>query len=209
MTLARESVTRIGFFSVSEEISFSSRPVSKFSGMASSSLEKDSSQRPGVSSYLSPLTDVYDRFSRWRTGRGLTNPGSVENLTKEVKSTCASSGKRKYSTDTRLTATHLTNFIFDGARADLTKALSISPAFQVTHSFALASQTQLPSYNFAAIYANSKVSLLAFVTHSFSLTMPRCSCMEGLIMRARSLEDSMLGGATATYRKCNYRYVLM
>lgn len=61
------------------------------SGMASSSLEKDSSQRPGVSSYLSPLTDVYDRFSRWRTGRGLTNPGSVENLTKEVKSTCASS----------------------------------------------------------------------------------------------------------------------
>ena len=54
-------------------------------------------------------------------------------------------------------ATHLTNYIFDGARADLTKALSVNPAFQVTHSFSLASQTAPPSYNFGAIFANSKV----------------------------------------------------
>lgn len=32
------------------------------------------------------------------------------------------------------TATHLTNHMFDGARADLTKILSVTPAFQVTHT---------------------------------------------------------------------------
>jgi len=35
----------------------------------------------------------------------------------------------------------------------------------VTHSFALASQTQLPSYNFGAIFANSKVFLQGGVDH--------------------------------------------
>ena len=36
-------------------------------------------------SVVSPLTNVYDRFSRWKTALGLSNPGTVENLTKEVK----------------------------------------------------------------------------------------------------------------------------
>ncbi|KAI5122959.1 hypothetical protein M0805_006838 [Coniferiporia weirii] len=101
----------------------------------------------GVSSYFSPVTSVYDRFSQWRSSLGLSNPGNVEGLQKEVK------------------ATHLTNYIFDGARADLTKALSVTPAFQVTHSFSLASQTALPSYNFGAIFANSKVFMQGGVDH--------------------------------------------
>jgi mitochondrial import receptor subunit TOM40 len=54
-------------------------------------------------------------------------------------------------------ATHLSNYIFDGARADLTKSLSADPLFQVTHSFALGSQTLPSSYNFGAIFANQKV----------------------------------------------------
>ncbi len=53
--------------------------------------------------------------------------------------------------------THLSQLIFDGARADLTKALSMKPAFQVTHSFSLASQTLPPSYNFGAVYATDEV----------------------------------------------------
>jgi mitochondrial import receptor subunit TOM40 len=57
-------------------------------------------------------------------------------------------------------ATHLSNYIFDGARADLTKSLSANPLFQVTHSFALGSQTLPSSYNFGAIFANQKVSAL-------------------------------------------------
>ena len=54
-------------------------------------------------------------------------------------------------------ATHLTNFFFDGARADLAKNLSVSPLFQVTHSFSLASQTAPPTYNFGAVFANNSV----------------------------------------------------
>jgi mitochondrial import receptor subunit TOM40 len=77
----------------------------------------------------------------------LPNPGSVEELQKEVK------------------GTHLSNFAFDGARADLSKTLSANPAFQVTHSFALGSQTTEPSYNFAAVFANPNVYLHGGVDH--------------------------------------------
>ncbi|KAF7440509.1 translocase of outer mitochondrial membrane [Pleurotus ostreatus] len=96
---------------------------------------------------LSPFNDMYDRFSQWRADLGLPHPGTVENLQKEVKST------------------HLSNFIFDGARADLTKSLSMNPLFQVTHSFALGSQTAPSSYNFGAIFANQNIFLQGGVDH--------------------------------------------
>ena len=35
---------------------------------------------------FSPLANAHSRFSSWRTALGLPNPGSVENLQKEVKS---------------------------------------------------------------------------------------------------------------------------
>lgn len=120
-------------------------------------------QLPLKSSYfnpLSPFTDAYDRFSRWRADLGLPHPGTVENLQKEVKGTYSNEGSGAVSTDKVLIlATHLSNYIFDGARADLTKSLSANPLFQVTHSFALGSQTLPSSYNFGAIFANQKVSL--------------------------------------------------
>lgn len=86
-----------------------------------------------------PLVNTYTRFEAWKDSFGLYQPGTAENLTKEIKQT------------------HLTNFLFDGARADLTKGLSLNPAFQVTHSFSLASATAPPMYNFGAIYADNKV----------------------------------------------------
>lgn len=63
--------------------------------------------------------------------------------------------------------THLSNYMFDGARADLTKVLSIDPTFQVTHTFALGSQGGALSgggispgnYSFNAVFANAKVSI--------------------------------------------------
>jgi hypothetical protein len=36
---------------------------------------------------FSPLANVYHRFAQWRTDLGLPNPGTVENLQKEVKGT--------------------------------------------------------------------------------------------------------------------------
>jgi len=96
---------------------------------------------------VSPFANAYSRFSSWRAALGLPNPGSVENLQKEVKTT------------------HLNNFIFDGARADLMKGLSMDPAFQVTHSFQLASQSAPPTYSFGALFANAKVLLQGNVDH--------------------------------------------
>ncbi|KAF8636595.1 hypothetical protein AX17_003405 [Amanita inopinata Kibby_2008] len=118
--------------------------------MASSDapLDNHASSTPESSKGLfSPFSNAYHRFSQWRTELGLPQPGNVESLQKEVKTT------------------HLTNYIFDGARADLTKSLSINPLFQVTHSFALGSQTLPSSYNFGAVFANQKVFLQGGVDH--------------------------------------------
>ncbi|KAH0830585.1 eukaryotic porin-domain-containing protein [Lanmaoa asiatica] len=107
------------------------------------------SEKPGTSylSAISPLTSLYGRFAGWRKSLDLPNPGTVENLQKEVK------------------LTHLTNFMFDGARADLSKNLSVNPAFQISHSFNLGSQVAAPSYNFGAVYATNSVLLQGSVDH--------------------------------------------
>lgn len=102
---------------------------------------------PSYFNPISPFFNAYDRFAQWRADLGLPHPGTVENLQKEAKST------------------HLSNFIFDGARADLTKSLSMNPLFQVTHAFALGSQTLPSSYNFGAIFANQRVFLQGGVDH--------------------------------------------
>ncbi|PFH54345.1 hypothetical protein AMATHDRAFT_53273 [Amanita thiersii Skay4041] len=102
---------------------------------------------PSHKGFFGSFFRAYDRFSQWRTDLDLPQPGNIENLQKEVK------------------ATHLNNYMFDGARADLTKSLSMNPLFQVTHSFALGSQTLPSSYNFGAVFANQKVFLQGGVDH--------------------------------------------
>ncbi|KAG7092469.1 hypothetical protein E1B28_008821 [Marasmius oreades] len=104
------------------------------------------SPSPSPSSSNSFPLSLYNRFSKWRSELGLPNPGSVENLQKEVK------------------VVHLTNYAFEGGRADITKSMSMNPLFQVTHSFALGSQNT-SSYNFGAIFANEKVFLQGGVDH--------------------------------------------
>ena len=61
--------------------------------------------------------------------------------------------------------TLLDNYFFEGGKADLMKGLSINPAFQVTHSFALGGQSSGPmgavnagTYNFGAVYVSDQVS---------------------------------------------------
>jgi hypothetical protein len=64
--------------------------------------------------------------------------------------------------------THLTNYIFDGARADLSKVISHNPAFQVTHSFATGAQGQggvsPGTYNFGAVYASTQVRFRLYLS---------------------------------------------
>ncbi|CCO31036.1 Mitochondrial import receptor subunit TOM40 AltName: Full=Mitochondrial import site protein ISP42 [Rhizoctonia solani AG-1 IB] len=100
----------------------------------------------------SPFVNTYSRFASWKADLGLTSPGTVENLQKEVK------------------MTHTTNHIFDGARADLSKALSFNPAFQVTHSFNLASYNNPPTYNFGAVFANGDLFMQGGSDHEGNVT---------------------------------------
>lgn len=56
-----------------------------------------------------------------------------------------------------------TPFMFDGAKAELSKSVSMNPAFQVSHSFALggmAGPTVNPgTYNFAGVWGSDYVGL--------------------------------------------------
>jgi mitochondrial import receptor subunit TOM40 len=88
----------------------------------------------------SALADTYLSFSERRAALGLSNPGTVENIAREVQRDV-----------------FLTNYTFSGLRADLTKALSIAPLFQVSHAFSMGSQG-LPPYTFAALFGTNKVS---------------------------------------------------
>lgn len=85
------------------------------------------------------LADTYGSFAEKRAALGLSNPGTVENVAREVQRDVL-----------------LTNYTFSGLRADLTKAFSMSPLFQVSHGFSMGSQG-LPPYSFAGLYGTSKV----------------------------------------------------
>ncbi|TQN73650.1 Mitochondrial import receptor subunit tom40 [Colletotrichum shisoi] len=84
------------------------------------------------------LSDAINSFSERRAKLGLSNPGTTENLTREVQRDVL-----------------LTNYMFTGLRADLTKAFSMSPLFQVSHQFAIGER--LNPYTFAALYGTNKV----------------------------------------------------
>lgn len=88
---------------------------------------------------VSALSDTYSTFSEKRAQLGLSNPGKVDDIAREVQR-----------------EVFLTNYAFTGLRADLTKAFSIAPLFQVSHAFSMGSQG-LPPYTFAALYGTNRV----------------------------------------------------
>lgn len=85
------------------------------------------------------IANVYNSFSVRREKLGLSNPGTVESVAKEVQRDV-----------------FLTNYMHTGLRADLTKAFSMSPLFQVSHQFAMGERLQ--PYAFAALYGTNNVS---------------------------------------------------
>jgi mitochondrial import receptor subunit TOM40 len=91
----------------------------------------------------SRIADTLSVIQSKREALGLPYPGQLEHLSKEVDRDV-----------------FLNNYSFAGLRADITKAYNAgNPMFQVSHSFAMGSQT-LPPYSFGAIYGSPKVSLL-------------------------------------------------
>lgn len=91
-------------------------------------------------SVTAALAETYASLSERRDALGLSYPGTVENIAREVQK-----------------EVFLNNYTFSGLRADLTKAFSMSPLFQVSHAFAMGAQGMQP-YTFAALFGTSKVS---------------------------------------------------
>lgn len=88
----------------------------------------------------SVLRDAYDAFSERREALGLSNPGTVESVAREVQKDVL-----------------LTHFMFTGLRADLTKVFGVSPLFRVSHAFTMGSQGNLPPYAFSSMFGTPKV----------------------------------------------------
>jgi len=86
-----------------------------------------------------PFRDWNNALSEWRERLGLTSPGTVENLHKEVQGNV-----------------FLTNYAFSGMKADLGKMFSLNPMFQVQHSFTAGSQQTAP-WSFTSMYATDNV----------------------------------------------------
>ncbi len=85
------------------------------------------------------LLNVYDAFQERREALGLSNPGTVENIAREVQRDV-----------------FLNNSSFSGLRAELTKAFSAAPLFQVAHSLSMGSQV-MPPYSYMVLYGSPRV----------------------------------------------------
>lgn len=91
------------------------------------------------------IKDAYGSFSERRAALGLPNPGTVDNISREVQKEVL-----------------LSNFMFTGFRADLTKVFGMSPLFRISHAFSMTAQGNLPPYAFSAMYGTPKVSILQY-----------------------------------------------
>ncbi|OBA22073.1 hypothetical protein METBIDRAFT_77571 [Metschnikowia bicuspidata var. bicuspidata NRRL YB-4993] len=101
---------------------------------------------------FSYLNDVYINIAEHRKSLGLTNPGTIENLTKEVNRDV-----------------FLSQYFFTGLRADLNKAFSLDPAFQTSHTLSMGSNV-LPPYAFSALYARENFFVQGNVDNDFSFS---------------------------------------
>lgn len=101
---------------------------------------------------FSYINDVYITIGEHRKSLGLTNPGTIENLNKEV------------SRDV-----FLNQYFFTGLRADLNKAFSMMPAFQTSHTLSIGSNV-LPAYAFSALYATDDYFLQGNIDNDFSFS---------------------------------------
>ena len=85
------------------------------------------------------LRDTYADLAARRKALGLENPGTVDNIAREVQKEVL-----------------LSNYMFQGLRCDLQKIFSVAPLFRIQHGFAMGSQA-LPPWQLMALYGNSSV----------------------------------------------------
>ncbi len=98
---------------------------------------------PPTNAIFDVVLNTYRSFQDRRDALGLRNPGTIDQIAKEVQRDV-----------------FLTNQMFSGLRAELNKSFSLNPIFQVSHAFAMGSQMLSP-YTFLALYGTDNVSHLA------------------------------------------------
>ena len=128
---------------------------------------------------VAALRDTFLSFSERRAALGLPNPGTVDNIAREVQKDV-----------------FLTNFMFTGLRADLTKVLSVSPLFHISHAFAMGSQGQ-PPYAFAAMYGTPKVLIFPDIPKTRADVAQRSSFKVTWITTASLQQGQTIGGQLA------------
>ena len=85
------------------------------------------------------ISDAYASLAEKRRAMGLTNPGTVEGISREVQRDVL-----------------LTNHMFSGLRCDLQKIFSVNPLFRVQHGFVMGSQ-QVPPWQLMVLYGTNRV----------------------------------------------------
>lgn len=98
------------------------------------------------------VTRTVDSVLESRARLGLPNPGTTENVSKEV------------SRDVLLTP-----FFFTGLKADVSKSFSLQPVFQVSHALSLGNPAQ-PAYAFATAFATERTMMQGNIEADLSLT---------------------------------------
>jgi mitochondrial import receptor subunit TOM40 len=116
----------------------------------------------------SQLSGVYATFQERREALGLSNPGTVEGIAREVQRDV-----------------FLNNLSFSGLRAELTKAFSIAPLFQVSHSLAMGSQMS-PPYTYNALYGSPLVRVQDCQPPTQTANFYRYSCKAASTMTSSS-----------------------
>lgn len=97
------------------------------------------------------IAGIYAGFQDRRDALGLSNPGSIDNIAKEVEKDV-----------------FLNQYSFTGLRAEITKMFSATPLFQISHSLSMGSQA-LPPYQFSALYGSPKVFMQGSIDNDWAL----------------------------------------
>ncbi|KAH3665828.1 hypothetical protein OGAPHI_004016 [Ogataea philodendri] len=97
------------------------------------------------------VNNVTSSISQHRKSLDLINPGTMENINKEVARDV-----------------FLNQLQFTGLRADISKTFSMNPIFQISHGLSIGGQ--LPAYSFTAMVGNENTFFQGTVDNEFSLT---------------------------------------
>lgn len=110
----------------------------------------------GIEEITSFVTGPFKKMVQWKESLNLPSPNcTFEQMHRESRNVSPS------------------NFLFDGAKADISKGLS--PTFQVSHSFSMGSSTSPPNYSFGGVFVEGR-HLLHGLIDSQGVLQGKWSC---------------------------------